>query len=215
MNNLQITKNLANITIYASGFALVLFLLLHIITPELNPTWRFVSEYANGQFGYIMRFTFFLFAIATFATALLVKEVARTKLGKAASFLFFISSLGLTLAGIFNQDPITSTTVTTTGNLHGLAAMLGIPTFSIGAILAGVWLNKQKAQKLFLLISFLPLASFLFMGIYISSNVLPGGFAEGQITGLLNRLFIFAQIGWTILFARKVLQLQQPKGGVN
>jgi hypothetical membrane protein len=212
-NNIHPIKNLVLIAIYASSLALVLFLLLHIIMPEYDPSWRFVSEYANGQFGFIMRFTFLLFSLATLATALLVNRIAVSKLGKSASILFFISSLGLTLAAIFNQDPVTSTAVTTTGNLHGFAAMLGIPTFCIGAILAGLWLNKQKTHKTFVLISFLPLASFLSMGIYLSSSVLPGGFAEGQITGLLNRLFILAQIGWTIYFARKVLDLQHLKGG--
>ena len=28
-----------------------LFVLLHVIEPEYDPRWRFVSEYSNGQYG--------------------------------------------------------------------------------------------------------------------------------------------------------------------
>ena len=35
------------------GFALLLAL-LHVLRPDLDPSWRFISEYAVGSFGYLM-----------------------------------------------------------------------------------------------------------------------------------------------------------------
>jgi hypothetical protein len=43
-----------------AGAAVFLVLLgaLHVITPELAPSWRFVSEYAIGENGWVMTLAF-------------------------------------------------------------------------------------------------------------------------------------------------------------
>src|SRR5215213_1806006 len=43
----------------ASGVLFAILLLgLHILEPEFDPTWRFVSEYMLGTFGWIMHLAF-------------------------------------------------------------------------------------------------------------------------------------------------------------
>ena len=43
------------------GFALLL-VLLHVLRPDLDPSWRFISEYAIGNFGYLMIIAFLSFS---------------------------------------------------------------------------------------------------------------------------------------------------------
>jgi len=41
----------ARLSLAAAATFLVLVAALHIIKPELNPSWRFISEYAIGDYG--------------------------------------------------------------------------------------------------------------------------------------------------------------------
>ena len=47
-----------------SGAAL---LLLHALSPEFAPSWRMVSEYANGRFAWLLTIVFLAWAIGPFA----------------------------------------------------------------------------------------------------------------------------------------------------
>jgi hypothetical protein len=40
----------------------VLLLGMHVLKPEIAPSWRFISEYALGDFGWLMHLAFLAFA---------------------------------------------------------------------------------------------------------------------------------------------------------
>ena len=51
---------------------------LHAIKPEFEPSWRFISEYAIGPYGWIMKLAFLIWAASCAALALaLRREVTR------------------------------------------------------------------------------------------------------------------------------------------
>jgi hypothetical protein len=57
-----VAANAARLSI-ASGVLFVLLLgSLHLLEPEFDPTWRFISEYALGNFGWMMRLAFLALA---------------------------------------------------------------------------------------------------------------------------------------------------------
>ncbi len=207
--NISYQNKLISTATLATIFATLGFLLLHIIEPEYGPMWRFVSEYSNGHYGFIMRITFLLFATATLTTALLLKSLKPSRLGKIALTSFFVSTVGLILAACFNQDPITSKVMTFAGNMHGFATILGIPGFSIGALFTAFWFNKQESagngRVTNIIVGVLPLVSFLLMLGYLFTAISPEtGFTPDTYTGLLNRVFIVAMIGWLFYFISKV-----------
>jgi Protein of unknown function (DUF998) len=201
-----------------------LFLLLHVIEPEYDPRWRFVSEYSNGQYGLVMRLAFVSAAVATVGIVMMLRRAPVTKLTKAATVALIVSAIGLALAACFSQDPVTSKVVTTTGNLHGLAALLGIPGLGIGGLLTGLWLRKRGFGLGALVICLLPLASFVAMVVYLFGWVLPEpGFVPGTYTGVFNRVYIVASVVTYLYMARvipaaastekeaPVLRVRQPK----
>lgn len=56
--------------------------LLHIIKPELDPTWRFVSEYALGTGGFLMTAEFLALAVACVSVVGMLWNQARTVVGR-------------------------------------------------------------------------------------------------------------------------------------
>ena len=51
---------IARVAIGTSVAVLVLLAILHILSPEFNPAWRMVSEYANGKYAWVLSLLFFL-----------------------------------------------------------------------------------------------------------------------------------------------------------
>ena len=54
----------AQISIAAAAVFLGLLVVLHFFKPEFDPSWRFVSEYAIGDFGWLMKAAFFSLALS-------------------------------------------------------------------------------------------------------------------------------------------------------
>src|ERR1700730_6638555 len=48
----------------ASAAFIILLAALHILRPDLDPSWRFISEYELGDFGWVMRVAFFCLALS-------------------------------------------------------------------------------------------------------------------------------------------------------
>ena len=48
----------AKVSLVAGATLTVLLLGLHLVEPEYDPTWRFVSEYALGHAGWMMTLAF-------------------------------------------------------------------------------------------------------------------------------------------------------------
>jgi hypothetical protein len=57
----------ARISFVAAALSLVLLASLHFIEPEFNPSWRMVSEYANGHYGWVQQIVFLSLALSCVA----------------------------------------------------------------------------------------------------------------------------------------------------
>lgn len=51
----------------AAAAFVVLLAALHVLKPELDPSWRMGSEYAIGDYGWVMRIAFFSMALSCVA----------------------------------------------------------------------------------------------------------------------------------------------------
>jgi uncharacterized membrane protein YidH (DUF202 family) len=122
-------------TVTATGF-LVALAALHVIKSDLSPTWRMVSEYEIGRNGWIMQAAFLLLAVSCVSTVVLLRPVTANRGGRIGRGALAVTAAGLTLAAFATSDPITAShdQLTTHGNLHGLGAMIGIPSFVVAAI---------------------------------------------------------------------------------
>lgn len=202
----------ANVCAGAVGIFVGLVALLHFIEPEFGPMWRFVSEYSNGPHGWVMKLAFFVMALGCAAAIAAIRPHVHTKPGKLGVFLLAITVVGLVMAGLFNQDSITSNVVTRQGTLHAVATMLGIPGFVLASLLLGLSLARRwtDVRRPLLVLSQLPWIAFVSMPVYMAV-VMPGagGFGPSVWVGLINRVFLAAMCGWLVFVVRHAARRQR------
>jgi hypothetical protein len=108
---------------FVAGCLFALLLLgLHLVEPEFDPTWRFVSEYALGRAGWMMTVAFISLAISLLAAALALVRHVRTIFGYVGLAILALAACGFLLAAAFQTDPITTApdAYTFSGRMHVL-----------------------------------------------------------------------------------------------
>lgn len=129
----------------AAGSAIATILLLaslHALSPEFDPSWRVVSEYANGKYGWVLSFMFGAWALSNWALAFAAWPQVETRMGRIGLCLLLASGVGEAMASIFDiSHP-----------LHDLAGAIGVPTMPVAALLisgslrrAQPWLAARKS----------------------------------------------------------------------
>lgn len=187
--------------------ALVVALLgaLHVLSPEFDPAWRVVSEYANGHYGWVLSLMFAAWAVSSWALALALRPHVTTVAGRIGLVFLVVSGAGEALAAVFDINQ----------PLHGLAGLLGIGGLPIAALLIGGtlrrtrWLANSTWIAVVTLIASLAVqyVTFVHAGGHVPSDgkslplgtVLPPGVIA--LVGYANRLLVLAYCGWMMLAA--------------
>ncbi|HEY0672016.1 MAG TPA: DUF998 domain-containing protein [Longimicrobiales bacterium] len=202
----------------AVGVFVSLVSLLHFIEPQFGPMWRFVSEYSSGSYGWIMKLAFFVLAFACAAAVAAIRPHATTRVGKTGLFFLVLTVVGLVLAGMFDQDPLTSDVKTREGSLHAFATMLGIPGFTAASLLLGLSLARRwvSIRRPLIVLSQLPWITFVSMPVYMAI-VLPaaGGFGPTVWVGFINRLFLLAMCAWLMFVAWHIERTAQSSSSAK
>ncbi|HMF72980.1 MAG TPA: DUF998 domain-containing protein [Flavitalea sp.] len=206
----------ANISLWSSTVFLVLVVALHFIKPEFAPSWRFLSEYAIGNNGWIMQLAFFFLSASCIAGSISVRSQVKTTAGKIGVWLLFIVGLSVIVAGFFVMDPVTAgkDELTTHGNLHGMSSMIGVPGLSIAAMLISFsladknpnWTSAKAQLKLaayFCLICLVVMFATVFMGLSKTG----GKFGPDVLAGWANRLLVVSWYIWLVLIAKNIIRI--------
>jgi len=201
----------ANRAILASAtLFLVLLAALLVLKPEIDPAWRFISEYAIGRFGWMMSLAFLSMAASGIATAITLWPQVRLG-GRIGIGFLMIGALGLTLAGLFTTDPITTPidAQSMSSQLHGLGAILGdgVP---VGATLITLSLIRNKSWRLarWWLIGMLAVVWIVYAWLIMSMPA-DGNFGPGVAVGWPSRLLMVSYCLWFIVTAWQVLRLRR------
>jgi Protein of unknown function (DUF998) len=195
----------ADLAAAATGF-LVLLGLLHAVKPDLSPTWRTVSEYAIGSHGWLMSAAFLTLAASCVATIIAVKPYAADRAGRIGRVALGITAAELTLAGLATSDPITATPdqLTAEGNLHGLAAMIGMPAFLIAAVALHRSLRRHAAVSSHAVrrATMALVAAVVVFGASMAV-MFDGAPSDPSVRiGIQNRILVVAYAAWLIVTAR-------------
>lgn len=199
-----------------AGAAVFLFLLalLHIVKPEFDPSWRFVSEYAIGRHGWIMVLAFISLAFSCLTSAIAIRSQIEAMGGRIGLALLVVVAATLILAGVFVADPImvTQDELTTHGTIHGLAATIGIPGLPIAAVLISHSLLRKPAwssARLSLLFT-AHLTWVTVLGMFVSMFIMlgrnQGKFGPEVLIGWPNRLVVLAYCLWLMVVAWQVVK---------
>jgi hypothetical protein len=211
------------LAIAASIATLLLLSILHVLSPEFDPSWHMVSEYANGQYGWVLSLMFAAWAISSWALAFAIRSQAGTRAANAKIGLFFLiaAAIGEAMASVFDINH----------PLHGLAGMIGIGSLPIAAMLISVslvrtqaWIPERKSllwtanltwiSVVLLIVSFIiMIVTYTQSGGDMSTTEVPTSLPAGVIAfvGWTNRFLIAVYCAWVIAVAWRALRLHKQE----
>jgi hypothetical protein len=212
-----ISQTAVRLSFAAAATFLVLLAALHFIKPELDPSWRVISEYEIGRYGWIMVLAFLSLALSCVGLFVALRSQIQTIGGKIGLAFLLVAAAGLIIAAIFTTDPLTAShnELTTHGNLHGLGAALGTG-FPIAAALIGWSLARNRAwssARRSLLWS-AGLAWIGFLVFTLSMLVMfpdHGTFGPDVLIGWPNRFMMLAYSTWLMVVAWRAAQLSRQR----
>jgi hypothetical protein len=200
----------ARVAIAATGAVLLLLASLHVLSPEFDPSWRVVSEYANGRYGWVLSLMFAFWALSSWALAFTVWRQVSGIGGKIALSLLIAAGIGEAMASVFDINH----------PLHDLAGFIGVLSLPIAAMMISVRLARTQAWSpakyvlhwtanltwvsLVLLVAALMITIRGHAGPV--SKMTPGVFA---VVGWANRLLVVAYCVWVVTVAWQAIQLRR------
>jgi hypothetical protein len=200
--------------IVAVAVSLAALLLLHVLSPEYAWSWRMVSEYANGRYPWLLTIVFLAWAAGSFALVWTLWPLIATALGTAGLVFLVLAGIGQLMGGAFDINH----------KLHGPAAMIGIPSLCIAAVLVTMAMARRDdivAPPLWT--AHLPWISFALMlgafalflsalsraGVDLSGQTGPLAELPAGVTGYVgwaNRLLFASSYVWVVLAALAVMR---------
>jgi hypothetical protein len=189
-----ISLTAARLAITAAVATLLSLASLHALSPEFDPSWRMVSEYANGQDGWVLSLMFGFWAVSSWALAFEIWSQVRTTAGKIGLLFLIAAGIGEAMASVFDINH----------PLHGLAAIIGIGSLPVAAVLISVSLGRSHgwsvAKKALLWTANLTWMSVLLMAatfaILIVTYTQAGGDMTAQVQATVLPPGVIALVGW-------------------
>lgn len=212
----------ARLTISLSIATLLSLAILHILSPEFAPSWRMVSEYANGAYSWVLSLMFIFWALSSWALAFTIWSEVKTTAGKVGLYFLIASGIGEAMASVFDINH----------SVHSLASFIGIGSLPIAAMLISTSLGRTDAwsatKKSLLATANLTWISVLLMGITFAiliatftqtggdmtsaevSTTLPDGVIA--LVGWANRFLIIVYCVWIINVAKQAINISNRQG---
>ena len=211
-----ISRTAARLSLAAAATFVVLLAALHLLKPELDPSWHFISEYAIGRHGWMMVLAFGSLAFSYLMLTVALRSQLRTIWGRIGLALLLVSAAGLAIAGIFTTDPITASkdAVTSDGKLHDLGGTLGIAMPVAAAIISWSLAHNQawsSARRSLIWATALALLGFVvsFSSLSIMVSQHDGRFGPDVLVGWPNRLEVLAYSVWLMVVAWHAARLRK------
>lgn len=204
----------ARLSFAAAAVFVVLLAALHVVKPELDPSWRFISEYAIGNNGWMMVLAFLALALSYVSLFVAVRTDTGTIPGRIGLALLLVSAAGLTLAAVFTTDPITASpnAMTTQGSLHNLGGTLGFAMpFAAALVSWGLarnpaWSSTRRSLVWSALLAWVGfLVSFVSLGVLLSQS--GGAFGPEVPVGWPTRFEILTYSVWLMVVSGQAARL--------
>jgi hypothetical protein len=219
---MKILTLFANCSI-AFGIVSVLSLLtLHFVSNEFKPNFRMVSEYALGNYKWLLTLFFFCWGLCSISSGLILWNIVTTSWAKFGVVLLFVTGIGAIMGGLFDVQH----------KLHGLSFGIGVPFLPIGALLITYHLIQKvewqshssallfSAHSIWISLLFMAISMFL-----LFSSLKATGIAYGPdsppfqelpkgvigINGWANRILVLCYLIYPVLTAKLFLTIVNLK----
>lgn len=186
----------------AGGITVGLIAILHVLEPEYDPSWRMISEYSLGRYGWVMRLAFVGMAVGLAAAC-----VALWPFGGVLTVGLAAVALGALGAAFIDADPIMTPRAgaTAAGRVHTVLGAVLLAGFPPAALLAGVGVAPELGWTL-AVASVVPLAGLVWFLIAFAPAGGQGGSPEIRI-GWPDRFCLLVYLEWVVLAAIGVLSV--------
>lgn len=190
------TKTIAFISLCGLILFVVIVCLLHFLRADKNPLSCFVSEYAVGNYSWLMTIAFYSLAFA--ATLLLRGLLLNITSSKTSKITLSIFCVGMLLVAIFPTD-IPGAVPTVRGLIHGFAALIALTSLGISMIAWGIVFKKNNTLKKLATPSiFYGLVSLVLLIIFVASPI--------SYRGLTQRLLLACDVSCLFWVNMKLYQ---------
>ena len=185
----RIARITERLVFLCAAYFVIVLIVLHILEPEFDPRFRFMSEYALGNYGWLMTTTFFALGLAPLVAAIGLQNVYQwsrsTRIGLG---LLVVAAMFIWLAGIF-RDSIP----------HLLAGVVAFPSMVMAVLLLS-WTFRQAAgwQTIFRVTLLIALGMLAMLFLMVGDLGMPG---------LQQRVFIFLFLLWLSIVVHKSVRL--------
>lgn len=221
-NASRVTLPSALVAIAASAAALLLLAGLHVLSPEFDPSWRMVSEYANGRYGWVLSAMFAAWGVSSWALAFALRSEAGTIPVRIGLVFLAVAGVGEAMAAVFdiNHDPF-----------HSLAGALGILGLPVAAMLISPGLGRAQpwsaARRTLLWTANLTWVSVVLLAatfvLLVATFSMVAGAPPAQapkvlphgvigLVGWANRLLVLSYCVWVIAVASYLLDSRRTSG---
>ncbi len=189
----------------------VLLTWLRVLSPEFDPSYRLMSEYALGSYGWVLALTFLCWGVSSWALALAIRSQVRTRAARVGLAFLVVAGCGQALAAVFDiRNDIG----------HNLAGTLGLVGLPVAAVLISQSLGQLRLKVLAHLtwISVLLwMASFVLLivtTLHVNGSLpaqAPPSLPHGVIgvVGWTNRLQVVVYCAWTAAVAAHSIRLRR------
>lgn len=211
-------------TILAVG-TILLLAGLHVASPEFDPSWRMISEYAFGHYGWVLSLMFLCWGTSSWALAVGIWSQVRTKSGKVGLWFLVVAGIGEAMASVFDVTHNTG---------HAIAGLLGVGGFPVAALLLSVSLGRTEAwsrtKRALLWIANLSWISVLLLAATLvlmtmqlakaNGRQLPQHAPKSLPPGVLgwdgwaNRLVVASYCLWVFVVAWQAIKLRRKAGNL-
>ena len=206
----------ATLSLIFAGIFLGILFLLHFLKRELDPSWRMISEYEIGRFGWMMRLAFFCWGASVLALLVAIWPFLQTTGGVIGRWWFVIIVIALVGAGIFKTNPITDRTPNWVNTIHTLCGAIVILTFPIAATLAAnsllrdsMWSGSRGVLIFAIVLVWIGMVAYFASVILARAKDPKAGEPGGRIVyqGWPNRFMVVTYIVWIAIVAVTALRL--------
>jgi hypothetical protein len=208
----------AHVALAAAVAPPLLLVCLRLLSPEFDPSYRMISEYALGSFGWVLSLMFLGWGLSSCALAYAIRSEVRTRGGRVGVVFLVVAGLGQALASVFDIR---------FDVMHSVAGAMGILGLPAGAVLVSLSLQRNPAwspvrilllvlahltwiSRALLIVTFILLAA-SFMATYGAlPDQAPPTLPDGVIglVGWADRLLVVADCAWVAAVAAFAIRLR-------
>lgn len=227
MTRLALTTDPSEIVSSAAWLAIIftiatlsLLASLHILSPEFNPSWRMVSEYAFGHYAWILSLMFLSWGISSWALAFAIRSQVKTAGGKVGLIFLIVAGVGEAMASVFDvTHPLG----------HGIAGLLGVGGFPVAALFLSSSLGRtetwRSVKKTLLWLANLSWISVVLLAATLALMTMQVARASGghlpqhapkslppgvwPLDGWANRLIVLSNCLWVLVAAWHAIKLRR------